>query len=197
MKILLLTQNNTVASLVKLTIDTIEDANIDIVSDIDDISKDCYDVLLVDDTFLNLNEVLKEIKDKLIIKETILLGKGDAVVKEAVDKVLNKPFLPRELEALLEKSSILESEAEEEIENLYEEPKSFALDAKEIMQIKALMDDDMFEKRKEVEEDSLNKESIDFERFIEMINSLKSKKLKKLLKGAKIKIEIEFPKENE
>ncbi len=197
MKILLLTQNNTVASLVKLTIDTIEDANIDIVSDIDDISKDCYDVLLVDDTFLNLNEVLKEIKDKLIIKETILLGKGDAVVKEAVDKVLNKPFLPRELEALLEKSSILESEAEEEIENLYEEPKSFALDAKEIMQIKALMDDDMFEKRKEVEEDSLNKESIDFERFIEMVNSLKSKKLKKLLKGAKIKIEIEFPKEDE
>jgi len=264
MRILLLNANPVVSRLVELAAAN-KGAELEEVSHLSRVSTLSYDLVFVDDA--SYDEEAEAMLEALQRGRTVFFSgrENPEEIGEMFDTVLQKPFLPSQVEALLdavetvekERAGEEEEEAEEDIpaaqdeaqkpsqqeddefyffleeEALSEEEAEPVLDETEVARIKALLeesekvsgeepdteDEAAYEARKvEAITENLKKEGLeiveesdivehlteekpsaqsqpmqmDGETFFAMLHSLKPKKLRKLLKGAKVTVTIEF-----
>ena len=95
MKILLLNDNPVVNKLVTLSAQKTSD-ELDVTSSLDNISKNSYDLLIVDDTIYH-DDILNDIKKKISYTKSLFICSRDAEEVYTFDSVLKKPFLPTDL----------------------------------------------------------------------------------------------------
>jgi len=192
MRILLLSRNRVVQELVKLAVREMEGVELEIAEEPEALREDRYQALLADDRFDDPS--MLEALDHLMIERKVLLGEYSPLhPKERYDVRVAKPFLPREIRQALQGES----------------PKTRVLDEEEIWQIRELLDE--AEERQEAPAESeggffplsAEKEQatthspmeMSPEELLELLEHLGTKKVRKLLKGARISIEIHWPEE--
>jgi len=197
MKILLLTRNHVVREFIELVSDRIS-AQLEVKEDTKNCDETMYDFLFVDDRGDLLEQSIPLLENANYTKSVILYNE----IKEAhalFDFAVKKPFLPSDIQAILEKHALPEEPIQE----------NKILDLQEIEEIKRLLEGEMMEIIPE--EDlaaavisSQQKEplqtSVTFdtkEEIAEALMHMEPKKLRKLLKGAEVTINIRFPKESE
>ena len=95
MKILLLNENPVVNKLVTLSAQKTSD-ELEIVDNIDAISGNSYDLLVIDDTVLN-EDLLSELKNKISFSKSLYICSRDAQELEGFTNIIKKPFLPTDL----------------------------------------------------------------------------------------------------
>ena len=95
MKILLINDNPVVNKLVTLSAQKTSD-DLESVENIDDISLDKYDLLVVDDTLYSI-EVMNDLKNKIKFDKSLYICAKDADEIDEFTRVLKKPFLPTDL----------------------------------------------------------------------------------------------------
>ena len=152
-----------------------------------------YSLVFIDNAIEDLIEQLDFIKERLDGK-IVLLGSSDSAVDELVDRVVQKPFLPTDIEELLDS---IEPTKEPQI-------KTNVLDPDEIARIKALMALDEEESKEPLDEldyierleekESLKLKKKKAKELIYELAKLSKKEIKNLLKGAKVSIKIEYKK---
>ena len=200
MRILLLSRNRVVQELVRLGLRQIEGAELEILDRSEPPASDRYDLILEEDRFV---EEIREIGiDHLLAGRRILLGDSSAVPdRSGFDAVISKPFLPADIQKALRGEPAGEARPEREsIRDFLEEERlrfdeeTEILDEEEIRRIRRLLEGEIEEPSSEMAF-SPSEQTIDAETFLELIEQLRGKKLKKLLRGATIRISIEFPEE--
>ena len=95
MKILLINDNPVVNKLVTLSAQKTSD-DLESVENIDDISLDTYDLLVIDDTSYSI-EVMNDLKSKIKFDKSLYICAKDADEIDEFTRVLRKPFLPTDL----------------------------------------------------------------------------------------------------
>ncbi|WP_457744965.1 hypothetical protein [Sulfurimonas sp.] len=95
MKILLVNDNPVVTKLVSLSAQKTND-EVEIVSEIEDISSDSYDLLVLDDALYSA-ETYKELKEKVQFKKSLFICARDTQSEEDFSATIKKPFLPTDL----------------------------------------------------------------------------------------------------
>jgi uncharacterized membrane protein len=248
MRILLLNTNPAVSRIVALAASQLS-AELEEVAHLSEISRIEYDAVIVDDGAFD--EGTAATLDALhAARKVFLSGRayGDEI-EDGFDDVLQKPFLPVQIAALIQSSQTdstqlraqenesednhLETEENDEffffLEDEMQEREESVLDEREVERIKALLeesddveeetqyDDDYEAKKVRVITENLQKEGLeivdeeeivdtltekndngnetvkmDAETFIDLITSIKPKKLRKLLKGATVTLSITF-----
>jgi hypothetical protein len=200
MRVLLLSRNRVVQELVKLGIKGKKELRLEIADSLSEVRGDRFDLLLADDQLAEKAHV--EELEHLIVGRRVLLGNAEGDIAEGYDAVLSKPFLPRDIEKLLGEGIDFDVENEEEDlrEFLEEElvPGTEVLDEEEIRRIRRLLDEGTVETPEkeaagEDETPSSEARSYDLESLLEMLERVKPKQLRKLLRGATVHIRIEFP----
>lgn len=192
MKIALINKNPVVSKLIELSIKdaahTLKETN-----DINVINED-HDLFIIDDGCYN-----PDMAQLLMNKNVILLTNVKTFFDELKTlRTLSKPFLPTQLSSMINSDSQIETISKESTINPLNNK---ILNFDDIEQIKELLekpdislDDQMsidtisyvFDKNKQDEESKL----------LDAILKMKPKKLKKLLSGAEITVNIRFPKES-
>jgi len=94
-KILLLNDNPVVNKLVTLSAQKTSDTLV-VVTSIDEIEDDKYDLLVVDDTLYS-DELFEELSSKIKYTKSLYICSRDAQSVDAFDAILKKPFLPTDL----------------------------------------------------------------------------------------------------
>jgi uncharacterized membrane protein len=119
MKILLLNNNPVVTKLVTLSAQKTSD-ELDIIDNIDAVSSQNYDLLIIDDALYTEN-TLEELSSKIKFIKSLYICSKNAEIVDDFNSILKKPFLPTELVELfasLANSLNNESETDElEIDN--------------------------------------------------------------------------------
>jgi len=215
MNVLLLTHNRTVQEMVALAFRGLKDCRLDIAEGMASWHGDGkgYDVMIVDDTLPEFRES-PAVAKRLGIEHTVLLAQQGRVSEEGFDHRISKPFLPDEIVTLMEAYAALAVEQGKEKERTrakkskkkqsHKRSKSETevLNFDEIETIKALLEDEgleivneeelaekvLLDERKEEQTDRQNKA------LLKALRKMKSKKIRKLLKGAHVRLEITFPK---
>ena len=205
MRILLLSRSRVVQELVKLGLNRLENARLEIVENPETLRGDHYDLLLVDDGFER--EFRNMDAAHLIAGQRVLLGKAEeTAAEEMYSGILAKPFLPGDIRTLLEETEYASSDTGKvDEEHVAAEAAEITggteiLDEAEIEKIRRLLDVEM------TEEDPIGKEKdtgemfraetvYSIEEFLQLLERGKVKKLRKILQGAKIHITIEIPEE--
>jgi len=195
MKILLLTRNHVVREFIELVTGRIA-ADLDVREHANGVDDEAYDFLFVDDrgTLLEESMVLLE---RLETYQNIVLFNEENTLHALFDQKIKKPFLPSDIQSILETSPAEESlPSEEQILNI-----------QDIEEIRGLLESEGMEIVSEEElvdeiampmptpEDTL--EASTEEKLLAAISSMEPKKIRKLLKGAEITLRIRFPKEAE
>ena len=220
MKILVISNSIVINKLLSLTFDK-NDIDSEIVSDIDDATSKDYSLIFIDDILSNLGNIIATIKkDFDFFKLIIISNKED--LKAVGDLLLNKPFQGQDVQELLDSINLNEElifdDEEDELEDIDEdeeldielnslikrrnEDKTNILDPNEIERIKALMaleadeeeilgDTTSFVDKMRAKE-SLKLKSKHSKQLLKELAILNKKELKKLLKGAKIRIKVEY-----
>ena len=155
----------------------------------DNTQDDSYDIIFIDDSTLNLKDEIKNIKENFNYSKLILIG--DSIDEDAVDIIIKKPFLPQDIKEILE--SIKKELNSKEVR------KTNILNFEEIVKIKELMALDLNESstklttidRLERKED-IKLKGKNAKEFLYECRGLTKKELKKLLKGAKVSIKIDY-----
>ncbi len=201
MRILLLSRNRVVQELVRLGLRQIEGARLEVLDRPEALTSDHYDLIFEEDRFL---EGLGEIGiDHLLAGRRILLGDPSLLSDpQRFDAVIPKPFLPADIQkALLQDPSEEGAVGQESIRDFLEEEGlspdgegTEILDEEEIRRIRRLLEGEIEESASEMGRESAE-QTIDVETFLEMLERFRSKKLKKILRGARIRLTIEFPEE--
>jgi hypothetical protein len=202
MRVLLLSRNRVVQELVKLGSGGVDGIELEIASLPSEVLRDRYDLLLLDGRYLR--EEGPKIWEHLMVGQTVLLGDPrEQELAEHFDTVLTKPFLPGDIRTILEEHSVAEAEADEERDTLSEfleetlereEAESEVLDAEELRRIRRLLNEE--EPETDISEVSTSGSAgLDIDEFLELLEGTKMKKLRKLLRGARIHVTIEFPEE--
>ena len=203
MRILLLSRNRVVQELVKLGVREIEGAYLEIVDRLEAPDAGRYDLILEEDRFVNGAEEIGI--DYLLAGRRILLGDPSGVSERSrFDAVIPKPFLPSDIQKVLrqeageefspERGSIREFLEEEGVS--MDEEETEILDEAEIRRIRRLLEGEIEESAARMEIEP-SEQRIDAETFLELIERFRGKKLRKILRGATIRISIEFPEEEE
>ncbi|WP_292658219.1 hypothetical protein [Nitratifractor sp.] len=200
MRILLLSRNRVVQELVRLGLREIDGAELEIVNGAQGPASDHYDVILEEDRFL---EGFGEIGiDHLLAGRRLLLGDPSLLPEESrFDAVIPKPFLPADIQKALRLKPIEENRPERENirdfleeEGVTPEESTEILDEEEIFRIRRLLEGEIDEPVAQMQSEAAE-QTIDAETFLELVERFRSKKLKKLLRGATIRLTIEFPEE--
>lgn len=202
MRILLLSRNRVVQELVKLGVRETGGAELEIVDGTAVPLSDHYDLILIEDRFAKgLGEIGIE---HLLAERRILLGDPSFLAEEGhFDAIIPKPFLPADIrqtllrekpaeESVPRRTSIREFLEDEGVGS--ERGETEILDEEEIRRIRRLLEGEIEESvaRTEIE---ASEQRIDAETFLELIERFRGKKLRKILRGATIRISIEFPEE--
>jgi len=196
MKILLLTQNHVVKEFIELVADRVG-AELEVWDRVETVTDSGYDFLFVDDRGVLLEEAQK-LLDLLDTYQNVVLYTRPNVLHEQFDVQLKKPFLPSDIQKILDRmpnpkvhqieDQILNIQAIEEIKNLLEH------EGMEIISEEELIDEiDTGLDRQETGE-AQNSDS--HEKLLEALTAMEPKKIRKLLKGAEVNITIRFPKED-
>jgi len=196
MRVLLLSPSRVVHELVKLGTVSLEEVELDITRAPDEVGGDRYDVLLIDDRYL-----LEEAGDPLehlLAGKKVLLGAEKISGFSSFDTVIKKPFLPEDIRKLLEEIPEQEIEIPSSSSSVERRPSTEVLDAEEIEKIRSLLDDEGSGSREIYPSGAGSKEQVyTLEDLLDLLDRQKAKKLKKLLRGAKIHLTIEWPEEEE
>jgi len=158
-----------------------------------------YCLVFIDDSLQDFDSQLEFIKSKLA-KSTVLLSNNKIEPNRYVDYTINKPFLPNDIKDILDKYE--KSKKKEESNKKIE---TSILNPEEIAKIKTLMEMELNEDINEIEDDksyilmleekeSLKLKSKKAKKLLYELGSLGKKEFKKLLKGAKVSIKIEYKK---
>jgi len=204
MRVLLLSRNRVVQELVKLGSGALEEIELEIVAEPSELKGDRYDLILLDERYIQ--EKGAEAWEHLIAGWKVLLGSGGTDgTAERFDEVLEKPFLPGDIRRLLERSVPVPAESEETSElddfiaflneeEAEESVETEVLDREELLRIRCLLNE--AEPEESLPEPTVEtKRGYELEEFLELLERSKVKKLKKLLRGARIHVTIEFPEE--
>ncbi len=149
-------------------------------------------------------EMLEELLERvdIDIQNIILLASSHDEIDEDIKcEVLRTPFLSSDAAAII-KNRYIQNSSEDEDESLGVD----ILDPKEIDIVKSFLQDvesdDMtydeineLSDMDELEEDSEESMTLTPDELISLVNRLKVKKLRKILRGAKIELTITFPKD--
>ena len=218
MNALVVTSSVVVEKLLSLTFEK-NGIESEIVDNLDKASSNDYSVILVDDIIENINDVINEIKNDFDYIKLVLIGNNEELAKEC-DLILKKPFIANDVESLLEEvdfsddlifndedddiAQISQDDEDESISELIKNAKESqpkVLDPQEIEKIKALMtldesENDILDEISYIDKIK-NKESFklktkEAKRFFKELKNVKNRELKRLLKGAKIRVKIEF-----
>ncbi len=187
MNILVISQSSIVIELLKLIFKD-ESINSEHIKSVDSASSDSYDIIFVDDSIYDLDEEIEDIKDNISYKKLVLIGSSD--IDNEFDIVVKKPFLPKDIEEILDDIDEIEDSSD---------AGTNVLDINEIEKIKELMNMDDEDDIEDIIDRLNRREDIklkgkDAKEFLYECRGLTKKELKKLLKGAKIKINIKFKK---
>jgi len=218
MNALVVTSSVVVAKLLSLTFEK-NGIESEIVDNLDKASSNDYSVILVDDIIENINDVINEIKNDFDYIKLVLIGNNEELAKEC-DLILKKPFIANDVESLLEEvdfsddlifndedddiAQISQDDEDESISELIKNAKESqpkVLDPQEIERIKALMtldksEDDILDEISYIDKikhkESFRLKTKEAKRFFKELKNVKNRELKRLLKGAKIRVKIEF-----
>ena len=198
MRVLLLSRNRVVQELVRMGSRELPDLELEVLGELSGLKHDRYELLLVDERFAGEAEL-----EHLLVQRRVLLGDPEGVEAEAYDLVLPKPFLPRDIRGLLEAGTPEEREerweetAPLDLAELEENGVTEVLDEEEIRRIRALLDSEeapeAVEKAIEPAATKGTSGSLSAEELFDLLERLKVKKLRKLLRGATIHLSIQFP----
>ena len=190
MNILIVSSSFVVEELLKLILK--EKNNLEIQEDVEDAKRDSYDIIFIDDSVQNIVSQIEYAQNSLNTQVAFITS-IDSDIK--ANYIVVKPFLPQDIENIIEQ---LEAK---NIDSL----QTNVLDPEEIAKIKELMQLDEFEDEDELEnierlrdKKSLKVKKKEAKELLLELCKLDKKELKKLLKGAKVSIKIEYKKsENE
>jgi len=204
MKILLLSRNRVVKELVKLAVRELE-ASMETAEELPSVRGDRYDVLLADETAIDISR-LRELDDLLLVQRRVLLGNRPADAGKYFEVCISKPFLPDDIVRAIrgergdgsgKKGEKRSGFSGKTAAGRPEEKQTRILDPEEIETIQRLLDEEIFPEDSGAREEGLGEESstvsMDAGRLIELLEKMKTSKLRKLLKGAEITLKIRFP----
>ncbi len=190
MNIIVISRSAVVKELLKLTLNK-ENLSTQYTDSSKNIGNSSYDFIFLDDSVINLDMELEYINSNLSKGKLIFIGNNKQILSK-VDKAVKKPFLPRDIESIIK-----EAPKKKEI-------KTNILDPQEIAKIKELMECDISDSMElnyiDLLEDrqDLNLKKKDAKELLYDLSTLSKKEIKKLLKGAKVSIKINFKrKDNE
>ena len=189
MRILLLTRNHVVREFIELVADRIG-ALLEVQELVPEADAHAYDVLLVDDCGTLLEESMP-LLGRLQACQRIVLYTQAHTLHEMFDLKVKKPFLPSDIQSILEKRVVTkEAQAQEQV-----------LHIEDIAEIRSLLEGEGVEIISEeelVEEVTVETEIVHGtmeEKLLEAVLEMKPKKIRKLLQGAEVTLKISFPKE--
>ncbi len=197
MNVLLLSRNRTVSEMIALAFRGKNEAHLVVSEGIGSVKEGVpYDVMIVDDTLTEFRET-RDLAKRLGIAHTVLLSRMEALSEPGFERQIYKPFLPSEIESFIEEYTQtfgmtggrsnrgFRSEAE-------------VLNLEEIGTIKSLLEEEGLEivNEEELAERVIDDESEALsqnEALLEALRTMKPKKIRELLRGARIHIDITFP----
>ncbi len=205
MKILLLSRNHVVRDMVKLAADK-SGVRVETIEKPEDLKEDRCDLLLVDEYFAD-RDWIKDASRTLLSRVSVLLAAYADDNSSYFDRFVQKPFLPDEIGEIIESLKLSKKEAQKEkideeydLDSFVEEesltPSGPVLDPNDIEQIRKLLDDKVADLSDADLMDSERQDlsgEVEAERVLRMLAKMNPKKLRKLLRGARIDISIHFP----
>jgi hypothetical protein len=218
MRVLLISHNHTVQEMVALALREMEGVELVTAQAADHVEPTTYDLIFVDDA-LPLYQESIVLAQTLGVEAIVLLAQGMNAEADRFPQVLRKPFLPSEIRALVEEQEAKIRSHADTSSSVEDVPTSLpkkkkkkkkksrqtnaaeVLDMDEINTIKSLLEEegleivgeeDLAEKVMQTEETAMLESQ---EALIQALRTMRPKKIRKLLKGAKVRIEITFPKD--
>ena len=209
MNVLLLSRNHTVSEMVALAFRDRGGDRLVVAEGMDAVTEGEYDIMIVDDTLPGYQEA-RDWADRLGITHTVLLSQMGSLEHPGFERRIRKPFLPSEIESLVEeyaqvsKASKKQKKKKKKNKSKREKKKRFqaeteVLNLDEIETIKTLLEEDGLEivHEEELAEKMLKEhkgeEKDRHDALIRALRKMKPRNIRKLLKGASVKIEITFP----
>ena len=196
MKVLLLTRNHVVRDFVALVTGRME-AVLEVQKHAEEIREEAYDFLLVDDRGSFLEDGLA-LMERMDFPQSIVLYSEENGNHAYFDHKVKKPFLPSDIQQILESEVGVEEtlQKEEQILNL-----------QDIEEIRGLLESEGMEIVSEEEladeiemgygsSEAEKKRSME-EELLAALSHMEPKKIRKLLNGAEVTLTIRFPKETE
>lgn len=190
MKILLITHNRVVKEFIELATDKIN-ASLTVTEDIASVEDSSFDFVFVDDR-IGSKESLGTIIKIFEKSVSVILFSQAKELHDEFDIKIKKPFLPSDIQNILEQQSDDKSYS----------PAEQILNLEDIQEIKNLLDSESEHEMLEEEEILSDTPELDIaklsqDKILELLLSMEPKKIRKLLKGAELNIQIKFPKENQ
>jgi DNA-binding response OmpR family regulator len=216
MRVLLISHNHTVQEMVALALREMEGVELVTAQAADHVEPTTYDLIFVDDA-LPLYQESIVLAQTLGVEAIVLLAQGMNAEADRFPQVLRKPFLPAEIRTLAEEREAeirshigMSAPAEDLPVSLPKKKKkkksrqansAEVLDMDEINTIKSLLEEEGLEivGEEDLAEKVMQTKGADAldsqEALIQALRTMRPKKIRKLLKGAKVRIEITFPKD--
>lgn len=171
------------------------EAVLEVQEHVEEITGEVYDFLLVDDRGSFLEEGLA-LMERIDFPQTIVLYSEERGDHAYFDHKVKKPFLPSDIQQILEFEAVGEEtlQKEEHILNLQDIEEIRGLLESEGMQIvseETLVDELEYGQQKVEKETNMEEE------LLAALSHMEPKKIRKLLKGAEVTLTIRFPKETE
>ncbi len=206
MRVLLLSHNHTVQEMVALALRELADVELVTAQAADHLEPTTYDMVLIDDA-LPLYEESGALVQALGVEPIVLLAHRGTPDAERFDRVIYKPFLPAEIRELVAKEreriarDMSRSSQKKKPKKAKKKKRTEVLDPDEIATIKALLEEEGLEVIGEEEltdtvlQEREDPDGQDAVEWIRLLKKMKTKKLRRLLRGATVRIEITFPKD--
>jgi len=210
MRVLLLSTNRTVQEMIALALRDVPGVELVLARGIDEVGEGVFDAMLVDDAMPLYRESLALV-ERIGVPKTVLLHQEGVEDDWAFDYRIKKPFLPSEIRRAVEqfapekldqnppqKKKKKKSKSKREKKATYR-TETEVLNLDEIETIKALLEEDGLEivHEEELAEKMLKEHKggvgDKHEALIHTLRTMKPRKIRKLLKGAHVRIDITFP----
>ncbi len=202
MRVLLLSHNHTVQEMVALALRETPGVELVTAQAADQIEPTTYDMVIIDDA-LPLYDESVALLQVLGVEPVVLLTHREHTGTEPFDRVVHKPFLPADIRELVEREreriGTKKRKKHSRKKKKHTQTRTAVLDPDEIETIKSLLEEEGLEVIGEEElTDTVLQEAVetppqDAEVWISALSGMKAKKLRKLLRGATVRIEIVFP----
>jgi len=201
MRVLLLSHNHTVQEMVALALRETKGVELVTAQAADQIEPTTYDMVIIDDA-LPLYDESVALLQVLGVEPVVLLAHGKNTETEPFDRVIRKPFLPAEIREMVESEreriGTKRKKKHPRKKKKHTQTRTAILDPDEIETIKSLLEEEGLEVIGEEElTDSVLQTPADVPEsadvWIKALSGMKAKKLRKLLRGATVRIEIVFP----
>jgi len=187
MSILIISNSLVVEEVFKIALAN-KNIQMEFVKNVEDANEDSYSVIFLDEGISNIKEQINIIDNYIDYSELVAIANNE---KEYTDFLLKKPFLPQDIENIIEQINIeLEKRAEP----------ANVLDLEEIERIKSIIelnesDEEIIKENflnKLYEKESFKAKNKKAKKLLKELCKMGKKERKELLDNAKITIKIEF-----